>query len=243
MHPAFWPILLLAGAATGHAVWRTWVCQSQLFTLRARLARVASGEVGQVDDAFALVSLEPLRIAWTSFRSGLHGRYSTPLAILSWTPELWSSSLLRSAEVAWVPVILLLGSPIVAWSGISAGWERWDKELATLTELQPWEGLRALDMVRHASHSFLSWAEPGVTAAVLAFGLAVALAACNWVARRWLKNSLETTRRQLLRLFPPQPQNSELADQLADIQKQLALLRELLNRTPVESTGSGSASA
>lgn len=112
----------------------------------------------------------------------------------------------------WLPLLQLLGSPLAIFSGLQQGWIRFDRELVGLTSLEPWEGLRALQIVRHASHTFFSWSEPLVSAGLALLVMAAALLTIHTLLRFHLYWRARPRRK----------------NQLAEMQKQLAQMHELL---------------
>jgi len=115
----------------------------------------------------------------------------------------------------WWPLLLAFLSPLAILKGLSIGWERFDRELNHLSSLQPWEGLRGLEIVRHATQSFFSWSAPLVSAGICCFLLAVLLT---------LTHSLWRFQLYLTRPRPPkQPE-------LEEIREELSRLRQLLEK-------------
>lgn len=234
-HPTAPWLLLFTVLALGYQLFRFGRCRHQLSQLRRRLQAVVSADQDGADAAFEGLPLAPIQIGWASFRAGLNGGYSSPLSHLSWTPRLWTAELLSLHRTLWIGPLLLLCSPVLMWYSFTAGYERLARELANLSSLQVWEGSRAVFIVRHAVESFITWAEPGFYAALLALtgGLAVLLSAAltNWLLRR----QLDALQVQLQRIFPPQPEGTNLQK----IEEQLARMHELL----VQLTESGSRGA
>ena len=105
----------------------------------------------------------------------------------------------------WLPLLLALASPLMVLKGLALGWDRFDRELVGLTSLQPWEGLRAIQIVRHATHSFFFWSTPLVSAGLICLVLTVVLTMIHSVwrfdlylrARRKGPNELQEIRQEL----------------------------------------------
>jgi hypothetical protein len=110
-------------------------------------------------------------------------------------------------SLAW-PLMLALLSPLVGLRGMYLGWQRFDRELIGLTALQPWEGLRGLQIVRHATHSFLQWSSPLVSAALMILLLALGLSlqhsfwrlTAYWRARRYQPERLALIEEKLVQV-------------------------------------------
>lgn len=108
----------------------------------------------------------------------------------------------------WGPLLLGLASPLLILKGLAAGWERFDRELAAITTLEAWEGLRALDMVHHATSSFFNWSTPLVSAGMACFlGALLATLVHSvgrfdlfWRARKRKPNELQEIREELRQL-------------------------------------------
>lgn len=74
-----------------------------------------------------------------------------------------------------LPPLLAAIAPFLLMQGFTAGWERLDREVAHLNNLEPWEGLRAIEIVRHALNSFWNWSIPPASAGLMAIVCALLL--------------------------------------------------------------------
>ena len=107
-----------------------------------------------------------------------------------------------------LPMLLGFACPLLILRGLSAGWERFDLELSRLATLEPWEGLRALEIVRHACQTFFTWSTPLVTAGIACFMCAIVVTMVHSVwrfdlylhARRHRPNEIQQIRLELTRL-------------------------------------------
>lgn len=212
--------LVLCLARLGRLLWCAW----QLARLNSSLSRLATGQEKEVTQAFQAIPMEPLQVGWYSYQAGLFRGSSGALSLSSWTPRLWTGQLQGFAGLRWFAPLLLLASPWLACQAVLAGWNRFNREMIGLTSLQPWEGLRAVQIIRHATQSFYGWAEPGMSAALACLGCALVLffvgALCEFV----LVHLLHSTSAQLRRIFPPRSESSALQE----MQEQLAQMHQLL---------------
>ena len=74
-----------------------------------------------------------------------------------------------------LPPLLAAVAPFLLMQGFTAGWDRLDRELSNLNGLEAWDGLRAIEIVRHALNSFWSWSIPPASAGVMALLCALLL--------------------------------------------------------------------
>ena len=104
-----------------------------------------------------------------------------------------------------LPPLLMAVAPFLMMQGFTAGWERLDKELSHIDNLDPLEALRALEIVRHALNSFWSWSIPPASAGAMALLCALLLGMAHMLwsfdlflhRRRKKPNDLEDIRREL----------------------------------------------
>lgn len=104
-----------------------------------------------------------------------------------------------------LPPLLAAVAPFLMMQGFTAGWERLDKELSHLGNLEPWEGLRAIQIVRHALNSFWNWSIPPASAGAMALLCALLLSMAHMIwgldlflnRRRKKPDELEEIRREL----------------------------------------------
>ena len=214
-HP-FGKLLWLAGLGWILATLGRWIyCGFQLSRLHSQLRNLPAGARQEVDGLFQQLPLGRLRLAWSAGPAGLR----------SWQLEYWAHPLLGGLRWSVWPTTFLLASPWLVWLGYLQGYRRFDKELQFLSTLQPWEGLRALQIVRHAGHSLVTWAEPLVAAGLGALALALAIALLQMLSGVSLVRQLGRVQVELLRIFPTSSQD-ELSQQLQQLQKLVNELRE-----------------
>jgi hypothetical protein len=197
------------------ALGRCLYCGWQLRSLEQSLRQLPCNARSEVDRLFSHLSIDRLSLVWSAGPEGLR----------SWNLEYWAHPLLGPPRWSLWPLGFLLASPLLTWLGYLQGYRRFDKELQFLNALQPWEGLRALQIVRHAVNSLMSWAEPLVAAGLGALLLALLV----WLTQRLLKvalvRQLRAVQVELLRIFPVAPQ--ELLNQQIEQLTQIVLeLRE-----------------
>lgn len=223
-HPAGKLALVLTSFLLLARLGRALYCGWKLQVLSRSLRGLAPGQEDAVGQAFRELCLERIEQGWQGYRVGLWRGHSGALALQAWTPTLWSRQLLAQAQSQWLPWAFCLASPWLAWQGLLAGWQRFQKEMAGLSALQPWEGIRAVQLTRHAVQSFFNWAEPGLAAALALLFCALLLGASGLILELLLELQLRAIGRQLQRLFPTRSESSSLEE----IEKQLAEIRQLL---------------
>lgn len=104
-----------------------------------------------------------------------------------------------------LPPLLAAIAPFLLMQGFSAGWERLDKEVEHLNNLDAWDGLRAVEIVRHAVNSFWTWSIPPASAGLMAVVCALLLGTAHMIwsfdlflnRRRKKPDELEEIRREL----------------------------------------------
>lgn len=104
-----------------------------------------------------------------------------------------------------LPPLLAAVAPFLMMQGFTAGWERLDRELEHLTNLEPYEALRAVEIVRHALNSFWNWSIPPASAGAMALLCALLLGTAHMLwsfdlflnRRRKKPDELEEIRREL----------------------------------------------
>lgn len=218
-HP-FGKLLGLAGLGwTLAAIGRWSYCSYHLRRLHTQLRQLPAGARDEVDRLFEQLPLGRLRLAWSAGPGGVR----------SWQLEYWAHPLMGGLRSGAWPMSFLLASPWLVWMGYLQGYQRFDKELQFLGSLQPWEGLRALQIVRHASHSLVAWAEPLAAAGVGALFCCLTTALIQMLSRAALVRELAQIQVELLRMFPHDAQE-ELSDQLRQLQAMVSELREELRQ-------------
>ncbi len=126
-----------------------------------------------------------------------------------------------------LPPLLAAVAPFLLMQGFTAGWERLDKELNHLDNLSPLDGLRAIEIVRHALNSFWNWSIPPASAGVMAMLCALLLGTAHMI---WSFDLFLNRRRKK-------------PDELEEIRRELAEVKQLLmlqatQRSPVLPPGS-----
>ncbi len=111
-----------------------------------------------------------------------------------------------------LPPLLMAVAPFLMMQGFTAGWERLDKELSHIDNLDPLEALRALEIVRHALNSFWSWSIPPASAGAMALLCALLLGMAHML---WSFDLFLHRRRKK-------------PDELEDIRRELAEVKQLL---------------
>jgi len=218
--------LAICLARLGRLLWCGW----HLARLQARLSKLAAGQEQEVDGAFEAAPLEPVRVGWYSYKAGLFRGHSGALSLNSWAPRLWAGQILGQPGLRWFAPVLLLASPWLASQGALAGWNRFNREMIGLTALQPWEGLRAVQIIRHATQSFASWAEPGISAAMACLGCAILLFLVGSLCELVLLRFLQSVSVQLRRIFPPRSESSALQEMQEVLKQMHQLLVEIQTR-------------
>ena len=128
---------------------------------------------------------------------------------------------------ALLPLLLAVAAPLLMLKGIQLGLGRLDAELSGLTALEPWEGLRALTLIRHAVNGFWTWSTPLVSSgvaclcysAVLAFWHSLWSFDLFWVRRRHKPNELQLIREELASLRQLLLEIKERPELLRDAQR------------------------
>ncbi|MFN8609393.1 MAG: hypothetical protein U0931_17780 [Vulcanimicrobiota bacterium] len=147
---------------------------------------------------------------------------------ISWLTQFWLGQLFLFLSLLWfglgcwrwtvcrrrlsgldlpplLPPLLAVLAPFLLMQGFGAGWERLDKEVEHLNSLEVWDGLRAVEIVRHAINSFWTWSIPPASAGLMAVVCAVLLGTAHMVwsfdlflnRRRKKPDELEEIRREL----------------------------------------------
>lgn len=145
---------------------------------------------------------------------------------LQGTPFPEAGRLLRPGWLRWLPILALFVAPYLFSIGLASGWARWDKEMNHILSLQPWEGIRAVQIVRHAAGSFVQWSQPWVSAGLACLAAALALALFELACQLWLARRLQHLNRTLA---PRVPSNeTRLEERLDEIERRLERLIELV---------------
>ncbi len=122
-----------------------------------------------------------------------------------------------------LPLLLAIASPVMMLNGIQSGLTRLDAELSGLSGLEPWEGLRALTLIRHAVSGFWLWSTPLLSAGTASLICSIFLGFCHsvwsfdlfWVCRHNRPSELQQIRDELAslrRLLEEQKGRPELAE-------------------------------
>lgn len=205
-------------AALGRCLYCSW----QLRCLKQALRALPCNARSQVERLFSELTVHRLDLAWSAGPEGLR----------SWNLEYWAHPMLGPTRWSIWPLGFLLASPGLAWLGYLQGYRRFDKELQFLNALQPWEGLRALQIVRHAVNSLMTWAEPLVAAGLGALLLALLVFLTQRLLKAALVRQLRGVQLELLRIFPRAPQEllnqqlEQLTQIVLELREEVRLLRE-----------------